>query len=96
MHRSWRPPTDARSTWLGRGKHSALPNPPCQVEPVSRRSANAAYVLWTAAFNVLVMMAGCALGFLSPGVGPPLRLVAAVDRNLMLTFLVANVLTGCV
>ncbi|XP_024526610.1 uncharacterized protein At4g17910 isoform X2 [Selaginella moellendorffii] len=63
------------------------------VENVSRRTCNMAYVMFVLAQNLEVMaIFASAEAFLSS----KLVLVEAVDDNMLLTFLVANVLTGLV
>ncbi len=66
----------------------------CQA--VSRRTANAAYCAWMLAFNLQVLLAFIAAGLLFPATPPVPKLLAAVNRRLLPTFLVANLLTGAV
>jgi hypothetical protein len=64
------------------------------VEPVSRRTANAAYCTWMLAFNLQVVLAFVAVGLAFPAAPPVPRLLAAVNRRLLPVFLAANLLTG--
>ena len=68
------------------------------VEPVSRRTCNAAYVVWVLAFNLSVLAAFAAvevLGPLPPGL-PAVGMYHAINRNALAVFLAANLLTGAV
>mmetsp|Transcript_29613 Transcript_29613/g.76022 ORF Transcript_29613/g.76022 Transcript_29613/m.76022 type:complete len:527 (-) Transcript_29613:767-2347(-) len=72
-------------------------------EPVSRRSCNAAYILWVAAHNGTAIAAFAAAevaarwGQSLPGAAPaPLPLAEALSGNMLLAFLAANLLTGAV
>ena len=60
--------------------------------PVSRRLANLPYVFWVAAFNIAQLSGFYMVESLS-GMGTS-RLLAALNRNGLLIFLVANLLTG--
>lgn len=70
------------------------------VEPVSRRSCNAAFVLWTCAMCVWALLLCAATELLSAaaptGSGGGPRFAAAFNRNMLLLFLLANLLTGAV
>ena len=63
------------------------------VEPVSRRSCNAAYVLWMLALNAQSLALLAAVAAALPGQPLP-RLLQAVNDSMLPVFLVANVLTG--
>ena len=78
---------------------------------VSRRLANAPYVLWVAAFNCAQITLFCLVEtFVFPGVYKALdktiemkeceratsKVLAAYNKNGLVVFLLANVLTGCV
>lgn len=70
------------------------------VEPISRRACNATYVLWVAALCTS-MIGGC---LMTEIMGTVLRgssrgiphLLLAVNRNMLLLFLIANLATGAV
>ncbi len=66
------------------------------VEPVSRRACNLAYVLWVTAL-CLAMLVMCLVNQLvtPPAQGMP-QLLGAVNRNMLVVFLGANLLTGAV
>ena len=66
------------------------------VEPVSRRTANAAYCLWMVAFNLMFILAYVAGSLMFPAVPPVPCLLAVVNRRLLPVFLVANLGTGAV
>ena len=66
------------------------------IEPASRRSCNAAYVLWMIAFNLQTIAAFAWTGALFPHAPPSPKLLQATNRTLLPTFLVANLLTGAV
>lgn len=73
---------------------AALTALPLHVEPVSRQSANAAYIVFVLAFNIFGVAAFLALDlFLAPGATP---LVDAINRNQLAVFLFANAATGAV
>ena len=68
------------------------------VEPVSRRTCNAAYVVWVIAFNLSVLAAFAAvevLGPLPPG-HAAVPVYQSINRNALAVFLAANLLTGAV
>jgi phosphatidylinositol glycan class W len=66
-----------------------------RVEPVSRRSCNAAYVAWTLALALQgVALAAAAAALARPA--PPPRAHAALNAAMLPAFLAANVLTGAV
>ena len=82
----------AAALWCARGVASAALGLP------SRRSANAAYALWILAHNAATLAALIALeaavaALAAAAPPPPPRLVAAVSRAMLPTFLAANVLT---
>lgn len=64
------------------------------VEPVSRRSANAAYGLFITAYCLAAVAELMTVEVLAPG--PRVRLLCAVNEWLLVTFLFANILTGTV
>ena len=66
-----------------------------KIEPASRRSCNAAYVLWMIAFNLQTIAAFAWTGalFLTR---PVAETAAGDESNAPPTFLVANLLTGAV
>ena len=67
------------------------------VEPVSRQSANAAYVLWMMAFNVQTLCAFVLGALLFPSAfGRTAKLLDVCNRRLLVVFLVANASTGIV
>jgi phosphatidylinositol glycan class W len=80
--------------WLGVGLLEEC------VEPVSRRAANATYVLWVTALCV-TLVTGCLVSELMGGVlrtasrGAP-HLLLALNRNMLALFLAANLMTGAV
>ena len=81
----------AAALWCARGVASAALGLP------SRRSANAAYALWILAHNAATLAAliglEAAVAAIAAVPPPPPRLVAAVSRAMLPTFLAANVLT---
>jgi len=67
------------------------------VEPVSRQSANAAYVLWMMAFNTQTLCAFVFGALLFPNAfGRTAKLLDVCNRRLLVVFLVANATTGIV
>ena len=67
------------------------------VEPVSRQSANAAYVLWMAAFNFQTLAAFVLGALIFPSAfARTAKLLDVCNGNLLVMFLVANVTTGIV
>lgn len=69
------------------------------VESVSRRSGNAAYVLWVAAYNLQVIVAFVAISRLSWSQREKSevpKLVTAISSHQLAVFLLGNVLTGLV
>ena len=70
------------------------------VEPVSRRSGNAAYVMWISAYNMQVILAYVIMSHIlwlvrqQPSAAP--MLVQAVSTNQLAVFLCGNLLTGLV
>ena len=67
------------------------------VEPVSRQSANAAYVLWMMAFNVQTLCAFVLGALLFPSAfGRTAKLLDVCNRRLLVVFLVANATTRIV
>ena len=106
----WRPRGEARSerslwvAWVARlatlsGLFWAALYPLSKVvEPVSRRTCNAAYVVWVIAFNLSVLAAFAAvevIGPLPPG-HAAVRVYQSINRNALAVFLAANLLTGAV
>lgn len=67
-----------------------------RVQPASRRIANAAYGLWMVAFNIQIIAAYVAGALVFPGSLPAPKLFQGANRNLLGTFLFANVATGAV
>ena len=64
------------------------------VQPASRRLANAAYVLCSAALNMALL---AALDIINEFYGPPVEyLLPSISRNQLPVFLVANLLTGAI
>lgn len=82
--------TVAALGWLAHSLASGLQLPP------SRRSANPPFALWVLAHNAGLLAALLAVqrGAHALGRSSPPRLVTAVSRALLPTFLVANLLTG--
>lgn len=66
------------------------------VQPSSRRVANAAYALWMVAFNTQIIAAYVAGALVFPGSLPAPKLLQGANRNLLGTFLFANLATGAV
>ena len=64
------------------------------LEPISRRSCNLPYILWTVALCLAMCLLLAAAQLLVPGCQP--RLMQAVSRNQLPLFLAANLLTGAV
>ena len=81
----------AAALWCARGVASAALGLP------SRRSANPAYALWILAHNAATLAAlvglEAAVAAIATAPPPQPRLVAAVSRTMLPTFLAANVLT---
>ena len=65
-------------------------------QPASRRTANAAYALWMVAFNTQMIVAFVAGALVFPGSLPAPKLLQGANRNLLGTFLFANLAVGAV
>ena len=65
-------------------------------QPASRRLANAAYALWMVAFNTQIIVSFVAGALVFPGSLAAPKLLQGANRNLLGTFLFANITTGAV